>query len=760
MKTGFIPPTTDSADRPIRALYMANPDGSPRWIWPEASRSPEFLSFYPASTRKQRLFHLAVRLIFLLRLQRYVFSVTTTEPTEGLRGNDWAIFTGTVGPNRKRVIIRDARTVVKVASGHASWSNLENEMAALCKLGQADAAFPFRFPEARDYTPGVLTMERLPDRGTWGTLTPAHVSALGALRATFSSRSLLRRWAQWSEVHGRLCILENGNHPAIPGALINNLQELTRSLDQDATVHYAYAHGDFTPWNTLRTTGGRLGIIDWEMAREEMPVGTDYFHFHLQQGILVERKNWKEIYAAMHADLTPLVKQEIFGSVKADLDFYLRLYLLHHITYYLTVYGRQERWHPQVYWQLDVWQEAVRSMLPVADRRRQLIGSLFDQLRETPYAVLKLGDARPEDLPAESDFDILLPREHVDELLGQLTGFTCVDRVQTVRKSFMTSLLIVLTNGQTLSLDLIWKLKRKARVFMDAAGMMDRARTNPYGIRVVNEEDTEHYLRLFYGLNGQPVPAKYGLEAGAVDVKPSAENRGLRRIANHLAYVADSLRTAFNNPGFIVTFSGVDGAGKSTVIAEVTTLIDKQLRRPVKVLRHRPSLMPILSAYVHGKEGAERRSVERLPRTGTNRGLLSSLLRFGYYYVDYLLGQLYIYVRYVMRGYAVVYDRYYYDFMLDARRSNIELPPFITRWGMRLLIKPRYNFFLYADADTILARKQEFDRPTIVRLTGSYRSLFDRCQLRHPTRVFRNIENIRLKDTLHTLSDTLKTSIK
>ncbi len=760
MKTGSTPPTANSAARPVRALYLANPDGSPRWVWPEASRSPEFLSFYPASTWKQRLFHVVVRVIFLLRLQGYVFSVTTTEPVEGASGSDWAIFTGTVGPNRKQVIIRDARTVVKIAAGQASWGNLENEMAALCKLSQMDTVLPFRFPEVRAYAPGELTMERLPDHGTWSTLTPAHINALGALRASTTSRSPLHRWAQWSEVQGRLCMLEHGEHPAIPGALIEDLRDLVKSLDEEAIVHYAYAHGDFTPWNTLRTTGNRLGIIDWELANDAMPVGSDYFHFYLQKGIMVERQKWKAIYAAIHADLTPHVKEVVFGSVHADVDFYLRLYLLHHSTYYLSVYSRQERWHPQVYWQLDVWQEAIRSLLPRADRRRQLISSIFAQLNQGPYAVLKLGDARPEDLPTDSDFDILLPREQVNALIDRLAAYTSVDRVQAVRKSFMASLLIVLTDGQTLSLDLIWKLKRKATVFLDATGMIDRCRSNRHGICVVNDEDTERYLRLFYGLNGQPVPEKYGLEAGVVEVEPSEENRGLRGLANHLAYLADSLRTVFTNRGFVVTFSGVDGAGKSTVIGEVTTLIDKQLRRPVKVLRHRPSLMPILSAYVHGKEGAEQRSIERLPRTGTNRSFLSSLLRFSYYYVDYLLGQVYIYFRYVLRGYAVVYDRYYYDFMLDARRSNIELPPFITRWGMRLLIKPRYNFFLYADADTILARKQELDRPTIVRLTTSYRSLFDRCQLRHPTRVFRNIENIRLNDTLHTLSDTLKTSIK
>ena len=42
-------------------------------------------------------------------------------------------------------------------------------------------------------------------------------------------------------------------------------------------------HGDLTPWN-LMTVGGRVQLIDWELAAEGAPLGFDLCHFHTQVG--------------------------------------------------------------------------------------------------------------------------------------------------------------------------------------------------------------------------------------------------------------------------------------------------------------------------------------------------------------------------------------------------------------------------------------------------------------------------------------------
>jgi len=54
-------------------LYINNPDGTPRWIWPADSEDPDFLMLYNISSFKSKFFMLMVRIIFKLRLQYFAF---------------------------------------------------------------------------------------------------------------------------------------------------------------------------------------------------------------------------------------------------------------------------------------------------------------------------------------------------------------------------------------------------------------------------------------------------------------------------------------------------------------------------------------------------------------------------------------------------------------------------------------------------------------------------------------------------------------
>ncbi len=236
------------------------------------------------------------------------------------------------------------------------------------------------------------------------------------------------------------------------------------------------------------------------------------------------------------------------------------------------------------------------------------------------------------------------------------------------------------------------------------------------------------------------------------------ENRGLKGLGNWLQYAVDSLRS-LTRRGIILTFSGVDGAGKSTVIDAVKHEFEKKQRRRVVVIRHRPSLLPILSAWTQGKVQAEAKAANSLPRQGTNRSFLSSLLRFAYYYADYLFGQFYVYFKYVRRGYVVLYDRYYFDFINDSQRSNIGLPKAVTSFGYHFLLKPDFNFFLYAAPELILKRKQELNHETIIQLTADYKGLFAKLQ-KSVRGQYVAIENIILQDTIHQVMATTKMTVQ
>ena len=230
-------------------------------------------------------------------------------------------------------------------------------------------------------------------------------------------------------------------------------------------------------------------------------------------------------------------------------------------------------------------------------------------------------------------------------------------------------------------------------------------------------------------------------------------NRGFSKFKNQFFYLIDSIKEAILNQGMTITFSGVDGAGKSTIIEKVKFNLEKQLRKRVVVIRHRPSILPILSAWTKGKEKAEREAASNLPRQGMNTSVSSSFLRFCYYYSDYLFGQFVVYFKYVLRGYVVLYDRYYFDFINDSKRSNIQLPTSISRFGYNFLLKPDFNFFLYADPETILSRKKELDAKTIEQLTKKYRTLFEHLNEADSRNNYVSIANIDIEVTLSEIID-------
>ena len=173
------------------------------------------------------------------------------------------------------------------------------------------------------------------------------------------------------------------------------------------------------------------------------------------------------------------------------------------------------------------------------------------------------------------------------------------------------------------------------------------------------------------------------------------------------------------------------------------------------MLRHRPGLLPILSAIRHGgKMKAEEKASVTLPRQGTNKSKISSAIRFSYYYLDYLLGQVVVYFRYILRGKVVIYDRYYYDFINDAKRSNIVLKSGVMKWLFAFIYKPDYNFYLYNDPDVILSRKEEMTEEEIIQLNSKYADLFTELSSRQ-NGTYLQIKNDSKEQTLATILQTI-----
>lgn len=744
-----------------RRLYLiSNPDGSPRWIWNAENPRPDFLRFYAVNNLRSFLFSFAIKVVFLLRIQGLFFgrknlsvNVLPSQPLSGLLEKNFALFTGTAGPNRKLVLFADDQ-FVKISLNRNSFLLVENEKTQLRKTR---SGHHFGIPSFADLDKGIVALSDLGKGRRPGGFSALHAKALTELQAQHPSREMAfgETAAFWLSKK----YLEQGGRISehlLPKYLREKLMKLADELAREK-LYTTFAHGDFTSWNSF-VAKGKIQLYDFELAREEMPFGFDAFHFVMQQGILVDHLPYKAIKPKLKEafGLMTLGKPEI----KNSFETFLKAYLLVNTAYYLHVYAEQPQWHLQVNWLLNTWNDAISDVLSSSQEpRRLVIGDVFDFLKNLPHATVKFPEIDPRELDHHADIDLLTNRTISRALEFWLNNHSLVRKVDVQIRSNMLSLLLVLVDGSTLALDLIWKLKVRHLEFMSVPDAISRSVVNKYGLQILHLEDLQTYLRCFYGLNGSQMPKKYqGYFSEGIDynrlqesvtdqVRNLPSNKGWSAAGNSLSYFLDSLRMLLRQKGIILTFSGVDGAGKSTVIEHTRQELEKKLRRRVKVIRHRPSILPILSAWTSGKEKAEQKAASTLPRQGTNRSLLSSLFRFGYYYLDYLFGQFYIYLRYVNQGYVVLYDRYYFDFINDSLRSNIVLPKWLTRAGYKLLLKPNLNFFLYADAHIILSRKKELDAVAIKQLTQDYISLFSELGRRDRDK-YHAIENIQIDKTI------------
>jgi thymidylate kinase len=351
----------------------------------------------------------------------------------------------------------------------------------------------------------------------------------------------------------------------------------------------------------------------------------------------------------------------------------------------------------------------------------------------------------------------------------------------------MTQLSIQFFDGSILYIDLIRKFKRKATLFMDSQEVLEKVRKLPSGLAVPQPEHDFEYAFLFYNLNGEKIPhkyhsffsagghfksrilkymgAKYLLTSSSFEdlfkldkegrawLKMIVRHRSIQQpisfLSNRIHYGLDLLKTMRKDRGFIITFSGVDGSGKSTIIDRFKNELRTIHRKEVVLLRHRPRLLPILSAMKYGGvKAAEQRAGEIQPRKGKAKAGLGSALRFCYYYTDYLIGQSYIYFKYILRGKIVLYDRYYFDFIVDAKRSNITMPPKLVKQLYTLIYKPKYNFLLWSNPEAVYQRKPEVEIEQISSLNQGYKVLFKELEHTAKHATYRIVHNQQIDSTV------------
>ncbi|TVZ16944.1 hypothetical protein [Maribacter sp. MAR_2009_72] len=161
----------------------------------------------------------------------------------------------------------------------------------------------------------------------------------------------------------------------------------------------------------------------------------------------------------------------------------------------------------------------------------------------------------------------------------------------------------------------------------------------------------------------------------------------------------------FSQPGFTIAFLGTDGSGKTTLINSINLPLNEAFHKKVFYEHMRPNFIRSI-AQLTGKNKTDK--VVTNPHQGKPSGFIGSFLRWLYYMFDYTFGFYFkIYRSKATTCCVWIFDRYYYDYLVDPVRARIKLPKWIIKLGQIIIPEPDIIFCLGADSKHIYNRKPE-----------------------------------------------------
>lgn len=149
--------------------------------------------------------------------------------------------------------------------------------------------------------------------------------------------------------------------------------------------------------------------------------------------------------------------------------------------------------------------------------------------------------------------------------------------------------------------------------------------------------------------------------------------------------------------GLLVVILGPDGSGKSSVSKRVMSDLAPAFRR---------------TCYMHLRPRVGLRVDDNVtpvtkPHNQKPRGWFVSIVKIAYLLFDYNVGYWWKVRWLLVRSTLVVFDRYYYDLIVDPIRYRYAGPAWLVRWLGKIISKPDVCILLHSPAELLQARKQE-----------------------------------------------------
>ncbi|RII27939.1 MAG: hypothetical protein CXR31_06880 [Geobacter sp.] len=381
--TGQIPvicfnKTKDKNKNDQSFYIITNKDHSIRWMIPTEVIHPFFLNFYNSPTLLSKVYKIVFEIIYLTKLQRLFFDRVTVicgntlkkYVPESLSYDSITLFTGTAGENRKIILclIQNKKPVhfVKIAVNQSSGKNVQNEKNILKSLSLREFK-TFEHPEISDSIQAntIIISNIKPDKiikeSSYGV---KHTRVISELAKSYSRKQLIGNLTIYKEIITYIETLkkaefsDNGLDNKTVMRSVSRIEDIIASIKPDLHLTTSISHGDFTPWNMFVGLE-KLHIYDWELAREDVPILFDYFHFVYQSNILSGNNNIDTITQTLLETSKCHEMADLVASLNINYDLVHALYLCHTVSYYLSLYTKQIPLHQQAHWLLATWDLAL-----------------------------------------------------------------------------------------------------------------------------------------------------------------------------------------------------------------------------------------------------------------------------------------------------------------------------------------------------------------------------------------------------------------
>jgi len=195
----------------------------------------------------------------------------------------------------------------------------------------------------------------------------------------------------------------------------------------------------------------------------------------------------------------------------------------------------------------------------------------------------------------------------------------------------------------------------------------------------------------------------------------------LHALHNELVCIWRRWLRVLNPPGFSVAVVGTDGSGKSTVINGIEPIMIAALHKKPIYEHLRPNLFPSI-AKLFGRP--EINGPVTNPHASKPSGFIGSCARLLYYSLDYILGYwLKVHPMLIKKQNLYVFDRYFYDYLIDPQRSRIKLPKWLIKSIVYFFPQPDLILCLGGDPLVIHKRKPEISLEEVKRQVTELKSL-------------------------------------